>query len=146
MKSIRTLGLCVLGIAAIGGLGHATSANSTPLPDDRGHRSSLPITLTMLNGVETTVTLEGVGCRTSMCSRVRVRNTTANNVWLDGVASVRSIQDTASGTVKAIFDFKNGGESQESVVAGNRVLYVKDGHGRQQKLDLGDISRISFLR
>jgi hypothetical protein len=145
MKSVRTWSLWVVGVAAIGGLGHATSANSTPLPDDNGHRSSLPIRVTKLNGVEKTVTLEGVGCPLSMCSRVRVRNTTAANVWLDGVASVSSIRDTASGAVKAIFTLKNGEKSQESVVAGNRVLYVKDGHGQHEKLDLTNISQISFL-
>ncbi len=146
MKTVHKWGLWVIGLAAIGGLGQATSVNSTPMPDDNRHRSSLPVRLTLLNGVEKTVTLEGVGCSISMCSRVRVRNTSAANVWLDGVASVSSIKDTASGTVKAVFNFKNGGEGQESVVAGNRVLYVTNGRGRQEKVDLGSVSRILFLR
>jgi len=70
----------------------------------------------------------------------------AANVWLDGVAGVSSIRDTTSGTVKAIFNFKNGEERQESVVAANRVLYVKDARGRHEKLDLANISQISFLQ
>src|SRR5579871_4020506 len=146
MKSVRTWGLWAIGVAAIAGLLQATSVNSTPLPDDSGHRSSLPIRVLMLNGVERTLTLEGVGCPISMCSRVRVRNTMAANVWLDGVAGVSSIRDTTSGTVKAIFNFKNGEERQESVVAANRVLYVKDARGRHEKLDLANISQISFLQ
>ena len=148
MKTVRSWGLWIFVVAAIGGVVHATSVNSirTPFLNDDGHRSSLPIRLTMLNGIERTVTLEGVGCPVSMCSRVRVRSTKANNVWLDGVASVSAIQNGALGTVKAIFSLKSGGESHESVVAGNRVLYVKDGRGRHEKLDLADVSRISFLQ
>jgi hypothetical protein len=148
MKIVRSWGLCLFVVAAIAGVVQATSVNSirTPLLDDDGHRSSLPIRITMLNGIERTVTLEGVGCPVSMCSRVRVRNTRANNVWLDGVASVSGIQNGASGTVKAIFNFKSGEQGQESVVSGNRVLYVKDGRGRREKLDLADVRRISFLQ
>jgi len=148
MKTVRSWGFWKFAVAAIGGLVHATSVNSirTPLLDDNGHRSSLLIRVTMLNGIERAVTLEGVGCPASMCSRVRVRNTKASNVWLDGLASVSAIQNGEAGSVKAIFNLKSGEESQESVVAGNRVLYVKDGRGRREKLDLAGISRISFLQ
>jgi hypothetical protein len=146
MRSVRTRGLWVIGVAAIAGLLQATSVNTTPLPDASGHQSSLPIRVLMLNGVERTVTLEGVGCPVSMCSRVRVRNTEVANVWLDGVARVSGIRDTASGTVKAVFNFKSGVESQESVVAGNRVLYVKDARGQHEKLDLASIRQSSFLQ
>lgn len=148
MKTVRRWGLLIFVVAVIGGVVHATSVNSirTPLLDDNGHRSSLPIRVTMLNGIERTVTLEGVGCPVSMCSRVRVRNTKANNVWLDGVASVSGIQNGGLGTVKAIFNFKSGEQDQESVVSGNRVLYVKDGLGRREKLDLADVSQILFLQ
>lgn len=110
-----------------------------------GHGSSLNAQLTMRDGSIRSVTLQGVGCTSSMCSRVRARSTDANTVWLDGLASVRGIssQGTTS-PVSATFTFKDGSERQVSIVADNRVFYVQGHFGFAEKLDLSTVSKIVF--
>jgi hypothetical protein len=101
----------------------------------------------MSGGVVRTVSLEGVGCAATMCSRVAVRDTNANRVWLDGLASVSRIsQHGVWGPVSAVFKFKSGHAREESVIPGNRVLYIEDGSGRREKLDLASIAEISFIQ
>jgi hypothetical protein len=127
-------------VCLVGGAGVA----SIPEVDNEGHRSSLRATVTMADGTARTVTLRGVGCPSSMCSRVRARDMKADNVWLDGLASVREISHDADGPVKATFKFRNGAERQASIVAMNRVLYVAGRFGLAEKLDLGSVSKIDF--
>ena len=40
-------------------------------------------TVTMADGTIRSITLQGVGCRSGMCSRVRARSTNADSMWLD---------------------------------------------------------------
>lgn len=122
----------------------AGAANIAPrsLTNLEGHHSSLRATLTMTDGTTRAVNLEGVGCPESMCSRVKAREL-ANSIWLDGLASVSGISQTA-GPVTATFKFKNGTERQASIVATNRVLYVQRPLGFTEKIDLGSVSKIDF--
>jgi hypothetical protein len=116
-----------------------------PLPAvDQGHRSSLRARVTMVDGTSRAITIQGVGCTDSICSRVRATALTADSVWLDGLASVRAISHDINGPVKAVFAFKNGMERQASIVQVNRVLYVDGRFGRTEKLDLGSLTRIDF--
>jgi hypothetical protein len=39
----------------------------------------------------------------------------------------------------------NGGERNESIVSGNRVLYVEGRWGASEKLDITSLARIDFL-
>jgi len=130
-------------IAVVCLAGSAGVASITPF-DDEGHKSSLRATVTMADGTARAITLRGVGCPISMCSRVRARDVKADSVRLDGLASVREISHSAEGPVKAIFKFKDGVERQASIVAANRVLYVAGHFGFTEKLDLGSVSRIDF--
>jgi hypothetical protein len=98
----------------------------------------------MADGTARTITLQGVGCTESICSRVRARDMKADGVWLDGLASVREISREAEGPVRAVFTFKDGVERQASVVPGNRVLYVEGRFGRTEKLDLASLAKIDF--
>ena len=91
------------------------------------------------------VTLEGVGCDASMCSRVAIRGTKTDSIWLDGLAAVTGIAaGDSAGPVKAIFHFRNGAEREAYITAGNRVLYIRGRFGIAEKLDLGGIGRIDF--
>ena len=81
------------------------AANPSP-HDDVRHRSSLRVTLTSVDGATRTVTLQGVGCSISMCSRVRAKDIKTDDVWLDGLASVRPISHDARGSVKAILELR----------------------------------------
>jgi hypothetical protein len=119
-----------------------------PLPAvDNGHRSSLRARATMVDGRSRAITIQGVGCTESICSRVRATSSTADSVWLDGLASIHSIHAIShdpNGPVKATFTFKNGTERQASIVQVNRVLYVDGRFGRTEKLDLGGLTKIDF--
>jgi hypothetical protein len=99
----------------------------------------------MVDGTIRSVTLQGVGCQSGMCSRVRVRSTNADSVWLDGLVSVSTISSgDASGPVETILRFKDGAEGHASIVSGNRVLYLQRYLGFTEKLDLGSLRRIDF--
>src|SRR5580704_3050994 len=89
-------------------LGSTAVASVTPwlplpaMDDHTGHRSSLRVRVTMLDGTTRKMTIQGVGCTESLCSRVRAKDTTTDSVWLDGLASVRTVSHDAEGPVKAI--------------------------------------------
>jgi hypothetical protein len=137
------LGSAILVAGAVSLVGTFGGANATP-HDDVRPRSSLRATLTTLDGTARTVTLQGVGCSISMCSRVRAKDANTDDVWLDGLSSVRQISHDSHGSVQAIFRFRNGAERQASIVEGNRILYIRDGFRRTEKLDLASLGRIDF--
>jgi hypothetical protein len=64
-------------VCLVAGTGFASAPHNDP-----HHRSSLRARVTMADGTDRRVTLQGVGCTESMCSRVRVRDTKADDVWL----------------------------------------------------------------
>ena len=98
----------------------------------------------MTDGSSRAITLRGVGCPIAMCSRVRARDSKADNVWLDGLASVRDISHNASGPIRARLTFRDGTERQTSIVEDNRVLYIEGRFGRTEKLDLANLTKIDF--
>ena len=133
-----------VGVIAVVGLfaGTITAPASVRLALE-GHRSSLHATVTMTDGTCHSITLQGVGCSQGMCSRVRVKDTETNNVWLDGLASVSDISQNADGPVHAILTFKDGSSRQASITALNRVLYVGNLLWTRQ-LDLTKVRRVDF--
>jgi hypothetical protein len=126
--------ICLVGITGLRGVPSATI---------EGHRTSLRTKLTMLDGTQRTVSLQGVGCNESMCSRVVLGCVRSESLWLDSLASARNISPDTNGTIKAVFDFKNGGKTAASILQNNRVLYVS-GLWHNEKLDLGSLTRIEF--
>jgi hypothetical protein len=98
----------------------------------------------MVDGITHTIILQGVGCTESICSRVRAKDTNADDVWLDGLASIREISHQATGPVTAVLTFKDGGERQASIIEFHRVLYIKGSFGLTNKLDLARLTRIDF--
>ncbi len=127
------------GLCLSGGIGVA-SLTPTAL---EGHQSSLRAAVTMMDGSTRKVTLEGVGCPSGMCSRVKARESKTDSIWLDGLASVRVLSHDA-GPVAATFTFKDGTERQAAIMVVNRVLYVQGRFGRTEKLDLGSVTAIRF--
>lgn len=134
-------------IAAIVALYFVGDAGVASTPDDSpNHRSRLHAKLTLADGSIRAVTLQGVGCPISMCSRVRARDTKASSLWLDGLASVSQISQVGiGGPVKALFKFKDGSERFDSVIGANRVLYLQGWFGLSEKLDLATVREISFI-
>jgi len=134
---VSTLTIAI-GFAVVCGIGSASYA----VGDMEGHNSSLRAKLTMADGSVRRVTLEGVGCPTGMCSRVKAREIN-NVIWLDGLASIRNISHSA-GAVSVTLGFKDGTERQAQVVVTNRVLYLGKIIGQTEKLDMGSVDRIDF--
>lgn len=120
-----------------------TGFASTPHTDPH-HKSSLRAIVTMSDGTTRRITLQGVGCTESMCSRVRAKDTKADDVWLDRLASVQAISHEVTGPITAVFTFKDGGQRQASIIEWHRVLYVEGRFGLPQKLDLARLTRIDF--
>lgn len=130
-------------VTVFGAMGGAWT--SSPLVgEEREHRSSLTAKLTLLSGATRAVTLEGVGCSSSMCSRVSVNGTFAresvvSRTWLDSIAMIRDVTRD-----DALFVFKDGSERRLSVVPLNRVLYLRNQWGGREKLDLTRVKSLEF--
>jgi hypothetical protein len=139
MLSMMSRMAAIVVLCLIAGTGLA----NTPHNDAR-HRSSLRAKVTMADGTIHRITLHGVGCQESICSRVRARDTKAGDVWLDGVASIRDISHEPAGPVTAVFRFKDGGERQTSIIKWHRVLYIEGRWGLTQTLDLARLTRLDF--
>jgi hypothetical protein len=102
--------------------------------------------ITLANGSSRTVSLEGVGCSETLCSRVAVRSRIDGDAHvqrtrLDSLVAIRDI--TKDG---ARFVFKDGTERRLSVVAENRVLYVVNQNGDETRIDLARIASVEFQR
>jgi hypothetical protein len=104
----------------------------------------LVATITLANGSRRTVTLEGVGCSETLCSRVAVLtrihgDAHVQRTRLDSLVAIKDI--TKDG---ARFVFKDGTERRQSVVVDNRVLYLVNQNGGKTKLDLTRIASVEF--
>jgi hypothetical protein len=139
MRSIVSQIAAVAVVCLVAGTGLA----STPHNDPR-HRSSLRAMVTLADGTARAVTLRGVGCTESICSRVRAKDTADGNVWLDGLTSIREISHAPTGPVAAVFTFKDGRERRASIIEVHRVLYIDGPFGFTRKLDLARLTRIDF--
>ena len=140
---VRTWAVRILTLAFVCLVGITGLRSMTPRTIE-GHLSSLHTRITTIDGAQRTVTLEGVGCNESMCSRVVVGCVKTESLWLDSLASISDISPDRDGSVKATFTFRTGGQNAASILANNRVLYV-DGLFRPEKLDLGKLTKIDFI-
>ena len=148
MKKMLSVGsrIAAIAVACLAGSGGVASP-WLPLPaadHHEGHQSSLQARVTMADGAARVITLQGVGCTESICSRVRAMDLKGDSVWLDGLTSIREISHEADGPVRAVFTFKNGTEREASIRPLNRVLYIDGRLGRTEKLDLGWVTKIDF--
>jgi hypothetical protein len=86
-------------VAAVLLLGGSIGVPRATSFDLQGHESGLRATVTMTDGSWRTIDVQGVGCAAAMCSRVRVRDTSTDGVWLDGLVSIRGISQNSDGHV-----------------------------------------------
>ncbi len=139
----KTLLARIAILATIGVLGGTGVASLAP-PDLEGHRSSLRATAVLPDGTARSITLQGVGCNASMCSRVAIENVKRDRLWLDGLTSISEISDGPAGSLTAILRFKDGADRNETIAAGNRVLYIEGPRGATGKVDIASFARIDF--
>src|SRR6516164_1781987 len=102
------------------------------------------IRLNLRDGSSQTVTLDGVGCDETICSRVAVNarslgNVIANRTRFADIAAIRDISEST-----ATFVLKDGTTHRLAVVPDNRVLYVFDANHRSQKISLQRLTSVEF--
>jgi hypothetical protein len=102
------------------------------------------IRLNARDGSSQVVTLNGVGCDETICSRVAVNarslgNVIANRTRFADIAAIRDISEAA-----ATFVLRDGTKHRLSVVPDNRVLYVFDANHREQKISLQRLTSVEF--
>lgn len=100
----------------------------------------------MTDGTARSITVKGVGCNESMCSRVAIENSKLERLWLDDLTSIREISHSPAGPVTARLRFEDGAERNVSIVSGNRVLYIEGRAGATEKLDIASLTRLDFLQ
>jgi hypothetical protein len=128
----------------------ATILTVIPMYADRGassehveHAGTL-IRLNARDGSSQMVTLDGVGCDETICSRVAVNARSVGNVIANRTrfADIVAIRDISEGT--ATFVLRDGTIHRLSVVPDNRVLYVLDANHRAQKIGLQRLTSVEF--
>jgi hypothetical protein len=117
-----------------------------------GHSSNLTARINLRGGTgrNTTrlITVQGVGCPVSMCSRVAIKGNAgveatgdaAVRVWMDEIAAIRDTTETYGW-----FELKDGSRQRLSLLHDFRVLYFADQVGRAGKVDLAKVESLDFL-
>ena len=113
-------------------------------PSERAEHAAHLIRVNVRDGSAQIVTLEGVGCDDTICSRVAVNarslgNVIANRTRFADIAAIRDISEAA-----ATFVLRDGTTHRLSVVPDNRVLYVFDANHRAQKISLQRLTSVEF--
>jgi hypothetical protein len=113
-------------------------------PSEHLEHAGQVIRLNVRDGSSQIVTLDGVGCDETICSRVAVNarslgNVIANRTRFADIAAIRDISEAA-----ATFVLKDRTTHRLSVVPDNRVLYVFDANHRAQKISLQRLTSVEF--
>jgi hypothetical protein len=116
----------------------------TPPSEAKAGSSPLVARLTLANGRAQTVTLEGVGCSETICSRVAVRTrgegeSGVTSTWLDTIAAITDITPGA-----AVFVLKDGTSRRLSVQHDNQFLYFVGQTGAEGKIDMAGLKSVEF--
>ena len=108
----------------------------------------LHVRLTSRSGLSRVATLDGVGCTEAICSRVAVRTRAISGneagvtlVNFDAIAAMRMHRPGV-----ATIDFVDGSSRQVVIPTENRVLYLFNDAHHPEKLNIGELSSIEFLR
>jgi hypothetical protein len=122
-----------------------TLKHGRPTPQSaETHASGLIARLTLPDGTNRTVILDGFGCSAAICSRVFVEGRTdkgsAAKIWIDGLSAIRDI--TAN---SAVFVMMDGTLQRLSLITDFRVLYLQEGSANPQKLDLSKIQSLQMV-
>lgn len=127
------------GCTAVGILALATSGSGALPSMERDRLPARYAQIAAADGTMQNVTLEGVGCTASMCSRTMIKVRTEFGAFesaaLDTIASIEQPTET-----QARFVMKDGTQRQVNLLPGFRVLYLRDG----RRLDLASVRSITF--
>lgn len=120
---------------------------SAPAPDRegaQGHLSGFEVKITLPDGSTRLAKLDGLGCTSSICSRVAIKGKvnldSPAKFWLDGVAAIKDVTQS-----DALVVMKDGAEQRMRLITDFRVLYLGNRSSRTEKLDLTGIKSLEFL-
>jgi hypothetical protein len=134
---------CIFAVALLSQVAITVSGASGPSKVEQGHLSGLMAKITLPGGATRTVRLEGVGCAASICSRTTIKGRTGHDAlqstWLDSIAAIKGTTEA-----DALLVMKDGTERRLSLVTDFRVLYVRNGSGAAEKLDLAAVKSVEF--
>jgi hypothetical protein len=100
--------------------------------------------ITLKSGATRSVTLEGVGCPESICSRIAISSRTPGESAVRRIdfETITAVRDVTG--LSAVFVMKDGTTQPASIVWDNRVFYVIDQTGRRGAIDLRAVNSIEF--
>lgn len=122
-----------------------TLKHGAPKPQSaERHASGLTARVTLPDGTNRTVTLDGFGCSAAICSRVfveaRSNEGAVEKIWIDGLSAIQDI------TVNnAVFVMKDGTQQRLELITDFRVLYSQERNATPQKLDLSKIRSLQMV-
>jgi hypothetical protein len=129
------------GLILVGGV---TLKSAAPDPGGtQGHLAGLQARITLPDGATRMAKLDGIGCTSSICSRVAIKGllgSTAVKLWLDNIVAIRDINQE-----DALVVMKNGAENRMALITDFRVLYLRNRSGSYEKLDLAKIKSLEFV-
>jgi hypothetical protein len=148
IKTLRatavSLALFVSLTFAMDGMSDAMKKSETSRQPTQTHASGLKARVTLPDGTNRTVTLDGFGCSAAICSRVFVQakafDGSTAKVWIDELAAIKDITPNS-----ALFVMKDGTQQRLSLIPDFRVLYLAGGRTRPGKLDLSTIQSLQML-
>ena len=100
--------------------------------------------VTFPDGTSQVVTLNGVGCTVSICSRTFVRGRSNGSsiatISFDALARITDVTEDSG-----LFVMKDGAQQRLSFIPDFRVLHLGSGTGKAGKLDLAKIRSLQML-
>ena len=148
IPQLRTIGVSLaltLFLAfAMDGVGDTLKHSGLNRQSAETHATGLKARVTLQDGTNRIVTLDGFGCPASICSRLfvegRANDGSTAKIWIDGLSAIRDIRGNS-----AAFVMKDGTQQQLSFITDFRVLYLQEGSTKAQKLDLSKIQSLQML-
>ena len=139
------LSLMLYLILAIDGTGDPLKHDDGPNPQSpESHASGLTARVTLPDGTNRPVTVDGFGCSRAICSRVFVEATSnegaVERIWIDRLSAIQDI--TAN---SAVFVMKDGTQQRLQLITDFRVLYSQETNATPQKLDLSKIRSLQMV-
>jgi len=111
----------------------------------QAHAAGLTTKITFPDGTTRVAKLEGVGCSAAICSRIAMKGKTPDDTLMEKrLDAIGSIKDTSA--ANALLVLKDGTTQRVSLVKDFRVLYLGTASGGTEKLDLGNVKSVEFLR
>jgi hypothetical protein len=99
--------------------------------------------ITLSDGTIRTATFEGVGCSSSICSRIAIKGKANGMPFTTRLDSIAAIRDATADS--ALLVLKDGTTRRLTLVKDFRVIYLDIRTGGAQKLDLTRTRSVEFI-